>query len=215
MSFCSNCGAQVQPGEKFCTSCGSKIEELNTPAAESAVTGAAAAVTAAAAPEAAPAPQEAPAEPVYQPASDPVHQPAEEPVYQSAPSPDYQQDAPQTYTEQAVPGAEGEDADIAGNKGMSVLAYIGVLVLIPLFFRKDSKFARFNINQGLVLMFIEVAANLINKVCAAYLPGSSGIVGLLCFIVWVVCIVLSIMGIVNAAKGRYKKLPIVGGVKIL
>lgn len=203
MAFCTNCGAQVQPGEKFCSSCGSKLEEFQAPAAESAVTGAAAATASAAAPE----PEAAPAEPVYQP--------AEEPVYQSAPAPDYQQDAPQTYVEPAAPGAENEDTDIAGSKGMSVLAYIGVLVLIPLFLRKDSKFARFNINQGLVLMFIEVAANLINKVCAAYVPGVSGIVSFLSFIVWVICIVLSIMGIVNAAKGRYKKLPIVGGVKII
>lgn len=207
MAFCTNCGSQINPGEKFCQSCGSKTEEFQAPAADSAAAGPAAAAAADAAPE----PEAAP----VQISSGQVYQSAEEPVYQSASSSDYQQETAQTYVEQAVPDTENEGADIAGNKGMSALAYFGVLVLIPLFLRKDSEFARFNINQGLVLMFIEVAANLINKVCAAYIPGISGAVGFLRFIIWVVCIVLSIIGIVNAAKGRYKKLPIIGGIKLL
>ena len=41
--------------------------------------------------------------------------------------------------------------DIEKNKVMAVLAYFGILVLIPIFAAKDSKFARFHANQGLVL----------------------------------------------------------------
>ena len=39
--------------------------------------------------------------------------------------------------------------DIAKNKGMSVLSYIWILFIIPLFAAKDSKFARFHANRDL------------------------------------------------------------------
>lgn len=38
--------------------------------------------------------------------------------------------------------------DIQNNKVMAILAYFGILVLIPIFAAKESKFARFHANQG-------------------------------------------------------------------
>ena len=35
---------------------------------------------------------------------------------------------------------------------MAILAYFGILVLIPILAAKDSKFARFHANQGLLFM---------------------------------------------------------------
>ncbi len=209
MAFCRNCGAQLQPDEKFCQSCGTKVEGPDTQAAA----GAAAAVTAAEAAE--------PAQD-YQSEAYPQqdYQPEPEPVYQAAPEPDYQQPDSQTYEEppvyDAAASAAESDADIAANKGMSALAYIGVLVLIPLFARKDSYYARFHTNQGLVLMFIEIVSSLVNKLSAAYLPASvNSTVSTICLIISLATIVLSIMGIVNAVKGRYKSLPLIGGIKII
>ena len=51
---------------------------------------------------------------------------------------------------------EFEQEDIQNNKTMAILAYIGILVLIPIFAAKESKFARFHANQGLVLLIIMV-----------------------------------------------------------
>ena len=216
MAFCTNCGAQVQPGEKFCTSCGSKIEEYNAPAAESALTGAATAGAAAGAAAGAPAPGETPAPPEAQAPASPVYQQAPDPVYQAAPDPSYQQTSGQA--DAGAPGyAEAPaDADAGENKGMSVLSYIGILVLIPLFFRKDSSFARFHINQGLVLMFIELASSLLKKVSAAFFPaGVRSLVSFVCFVVTLGCIVLSVMGLIAAAQGKRKTLPLIGGIKLI
>lgn len=52
--------------------------------------------------------------------------------------------------------AEFDSKDITDNKVMAVLAYIGILFLIPLLAAPNSRFARFHANQGLVLFLAEV-----------------------------------------------------------
>ena len=42
--------------------------------------------------------------------------------------------------------------DIEQNKLMAILAYLGILVIIPILAAKESKFARFHSNQGLILL---------------------------------------------------------------
>ena len=41
--------------------------------------------------------------------------------------------------------------DVESNKAMAVLSYLGILVLVPLLGAKNSPFARFHTNQGLIL----------------------------------------------------------------
>ena len=41
--------------------------------------------------------------------------------------------------------------DVESNKAMAVLSYLGILVLVPLVGAKNSPFARFHTNQGLIL----------------------------------------------------------------
>lgn len=38
--------------------------------------------------------------------------------------------------------------DVQANKVMAILAYFGLLVFVPLFAAKESRFARFHTNQG-------------------------------------------------------------------
>ena len=42
--------------------------------------------------------------------------------------------------------------DVQANKVMAILAYFGLLVFVPLFAAKESRFARFHTNQGLILL---------------------------------------------------------------
>lgn len=44
--------------------------------------------------------------------------------------------------------SEFEQEDINQNKVMAVLAYIGILVLVPLLAAPNSKYARYHVNQG-------------------------------------------------------------------
>lgn len=102
---------------------------------------------------------------------------------------------------------------------MAILAYFGILFLIPFFAAKKDPLARFHTNQGLVLFVISfVTSNVSNfigelllKVSPILTLISSGLFG----IVSIACFVLSVIGILNAWKGLTKPLPIIGGIRIL
>ncbi len=117
---------------------------------------------------------------------------------------------------------EFDPADIQQNKTMAVLAYIGILVLVPLLGAKGSKFARFHANQGLVLLIAEIILTLVQRIVSGVLLsifwGSglmSALMSLIAVAVWVFSIVMMILGIVNAANGRAKQLPLIGNITLL
>lgn len=97
--------------------------------------------------------------------------------------------------------------DIAQNKTTALLSYIGFLFLVPLLSAKDSAFARFHANQGIVLFILEIVSGIL-----VFIPIIGGIISL---VVWLVALVFAILGIVNAANGRAKQLPLIGGITIL
>ena len=110
--------------------------------------------------------------------------------------------------------ASFDPADVQSNKVMGVLAYLSWLVLIPLFAARNSPFARFHCNQGIVLALAEAVAGIILGI-ARRLPLIGWVfrlVGGLASIAW---IVLAVIGILNALNGRAKELPLIGGIKIL
>ena len=111
--------------------------------------------------------------------------------------------------------AEFEKEDAQQNKVMGILAYIGILVLVPIFAAKDSKFARFHANQGLVLAIFEAASYLIFSVILSMIPKIGWLFGVIGWIISVGLLVLAVLGIVAAARGQAKELPIVGQIKIL
>ena len=100
--------------------------------------------------------------------------------------------------------AEFDAKDIADNKVMAVLAYIGILVLIPLLVSpaKDSPFVRYHVNFGLILWIGGMISSLLSVLCVGVITG-------------IICLVLAIMGIVNAANGTAKDLPIIGKIRLL
>ena len=120
--------------------------------------------------------------------------------------------APEAPEAEAVPAAadasapEADPEDAKGNKLMAVLAYLGILVLIPLFAAKESKFARFHTNQGLILLICGVVVFVVGKI-----PGLSA----LAIILDVAIFAYAIIGIVNAVKGRMKPLPYIGKFRII
>ena len=85
---------------------------------------------------------------------------------------------------------------------MGVLAYLGILVVIPFLLSKDDPFVKFHIKQGLVLVAIELAVWL---------------VGMAMWQLWMILqivnlgtIVLAIVGIVNVVHHKEQELPLVG-----
>lgn len=107
------------------------------------------------------------------------------------------------------------ESDIRANKGMAALSYLGFLFLIPLLAAKNSKFARFHVNQGLVLFIIEAAISIATNLLSAILSPFVVLFGLISWAVSVAGLVFTIIGIVNACQGKTKKLPVIGEITLL
>jgi len=90
----------------------------------------------------------------------------------------------------------------------AVLAYIGILVLVPLLTAKDSKFAKYHANQGLTLLIAGFVVGIASSfpIIGWFLIGPIGSIAVL---------VLAIMGIVNAVNGEMKPLPLIGNITLL
>lgn len=107
----------------------------------------------------------------------------------------------------AAPDMHMDPKDVEDNKVMALLSYIGVLVLVPLLAKKDSKYAQFHAKQGLVLFLAEIANGILYLI-----PGVNFVWFFVGWIVSIFFIVLSIMGIMNAYQGKAKELPVIGGL---
>ena len=113
---------------------------------------------------------------------------------------------------------EMDAQDIADNKAVSIFAYIGLLFLIPLLAAPKSKFARFHTNQGLVLFLAEVIVGTAVSIVAEILDliPVVGVIGsLMSTAVSIAALALMVVGIINAANGKAKELPVIGSIKLL
>jgi len=132
-------------------------------------------------------------------------------------------------------------SEIEAGKGMAVLAYLGILALIPYFAEKKNQFVRYHAVQGINIMLIAVGYSIVigivlsilgsviiggcyTSVYDYYLTGGSdcagkmAMLGIISFILWIPTMiigVLCIIGIVNAVQGKEKELPILGKIKII
>lgn len=140
--------------------------------------------------------------------------------------------APQAQTA-AAQSAPAND-DVQKNKGLAWLAYFGILLLIPLFARKDSEYCKFHVKQGVTTLCVSIVLWIIRMIINAVLGGIvasmvysynrvgltvvgiiAAILGFVFFAVSVFIIVCDIIGIVNAVKGEEKELPIFGKITVL
>lgn len=111
-------------------------------------------------------------------------------------------------TNKTAKGMVEKDQNI---KTMAALAYI--IFFIPMITNKDSKFAIYHANQGLVLLLTVIVLNVVTGFLGGLLFFFGG------FFLWgvpgVVGIVLAVIGILNALNGEMKPLPLVGNINII
>lgn len=99
-----------------------------------------------------------------------------------------------------------DSTDIQSNKGMAIIAYI--LFFVPLIAAKDSKFAMYHANQGLTLFLCCVILNVV--------LGIIPIIGwILLPLVNLALVIFAVLGIVAAAQGQVKPLPVIGAYTLL
>lgn len=100
----------------------------------------------------------------------------------------------------------------------SILSYIGILWLIPLLVEKNDKVVRFHVNQGIVLFIFDIIGSIAVSILSAifvFIPVISFLVVVIASLFGILCFVLMIIGIVNAANKSEKPLPIIGKFQIL
>lgn len=108
---------------------------------------------------------------------------------------------------------QGGQSDAEKNKIFAIVGYvIPILFFIPLLNEesKKSPFAKFHANQQLNFLIFTVAGYIISTILMVVLIGI-----LLWFIVMIASLVFMIMGIINAAGGTMKKLPVIGGFNLI
>ena len=88
------------------------------------------------------------------------------------------------------------------NQKLSVLSYLGPLVLIPMITQKHDDFARYHANQGLSLFLFN---GLVSIFAGEAIAGVASIFSLYCMI----------KGISNVLKGKKEPLPLIGKLKFL
>jgi uncharacterized membrane protein len=105
-----------------------------------------------------------------------------------------------------------EDVNNQTNKILAALSYIPLLFLLPMFLSKDSKFAIFHANQGIILFVVDFVVGVIATIIGV-VPLLGGIVaGIVGGVGGLCCLALAILGILNVFNGKAKKLPLIGNL---
>ncbi len=110
-----------------------------------------------------------------------------------------------------------ETDDVRKNRVFGILSYISILWLVGLIGADKSPYTRWHVNQGMILSILGAAVGLVNFIVILISSKVHGIFKLLFFgvdtVFWVAGLALTalmVFGIVNAARGLCKELPIVG-----
>ena len=115
------------------------------------------------------------------------------------------------------------------NRGIAWLSYMGLLVLIPMLARKNSKLCQYHIKQGWTLLATEITyaivTNIILVIINAIFPGRLSylfgfythstiynIFNVIFLLGYIFFTVAAIIGIVHAAKGEEKEVILVGKI---
>lgn len=95
-----------------------------------------------------------------------------------------------------------ENKDVKEGKIWAIIAYLGILCLLPLLLKKENKFVLYHAKQGLVLFIGEFAVLIICTV----IPPLSIILGPIFTLIFGI---YSLIGIIQTLMGKYWKAPII------
>jgi fumarate reductase subunit D len=94
------------------------------------------------------------------------------------------------------------DAQVLEGKVFAILAYLSILCIIPLLFKKENDFVLSHGKQGLVLFLGEVGVFIL------HIALGPGILRVGMFIL----LLMSFLGIIEVLRGNYVKLPLVANI---
>ena len=99
----------------------------------------------------------------------------------------------------------------SNEKVFGILAYFGILWLIPLL-AGNTQFSKFHANQGIILFIFDIIIGIVAGVFAVIPFAGWVVAGIIGGIGGLALFILAIMGIVNAANGQMKPVPVLGNL---
>lgn len=142
----------------------------------------------------------------------------------------------QKFTDTADSTNTFDPNDIASNKVVSALAYLGILFWLPLVACKNSKFGRFHANQGLLLLILSVALGVVGGILNALIglifrseltifgygtgvyemnPVGTVLIAIVSLVISIFTLALFLFGLINTLQGKAKELPLIGKIKLI
>ena len=103
-----------------------------------------------------------------------------------------------------------EPQDIEKNKVLCAIGYVPILFLIPMFACKDSQFAKYHVNQGLLFTLVSLVLGI-----AAWLITFTGPGVVLSWVLEVILLVLFLRQFVGTIQGGTPSLPVIGDKVLL
>ena len=209
MPYCNNCGRYIENGT-FCDWCQEHVQEESMEGAA----------------------PDAPQNELYmevETASRPQEETIEETDIQNQPTPTRQEGkkryfaaplrisrlAPRMRALLDTPDTTGVYTlrDAREGRWMSVLSYLWILWIIPFFLKRSSPFVRYHLGQGLMLLLMDclgVTFLGISFLLGTLLPVATPAFMALGEVALLLSVLLKIFGIICAAQGKAKELPLVG-----
>lgn len=104
--------------------------------------------------------------------------------------------------------------DVEKNRFVAAFAYFGIFVIVPVIAARESNFAKFHANQGIILLLLEAVFAILGRIFS--IIPFMGLLASFVYNIGGLCVfILSIIGLVNVFKGKEKRLPIIGEFDIL
>lgn len=100
--------------------------------------------------------------------------------------------------------------EIRSTTSLCILCYFGPLFLVPMFVNKNSPYTKFHVNQGIVFLLLSAILGVVSRILS-WIPFIGALIS---SVIGISIFVLMIIGIVNAAQGKAKRLPIIGNIDI-
>ena len=110
-----------------------------------------------------------------------------------------------------VPGANRQASSSSNDMWMGILAYLGVLSLIPYLVKDQTPFVRAHAVRGINLFLLEVIAWVAVGVFS-WVPVLNDILSTLAGLA---SFALSLIGIINVANKEDKDLPVLGSIRLI
>lgn len=100
-----------------------------------------------------------------------------------------------------MPVLKFDTKDVSDNKVIAALSYIGILVLIPLLAKKDSRFAQEHAKQGLVMLIAGVIGSFV-----FWIP-------LIGWALALAFLIADIVALIRCLGGEFWEIPVLGSLR--